>query len=403
MNGYRDRAAAISAVAVLVSACTLLPGAGYPTDVDPDIRTDGTSAPAVVLDPVDLPEPLVDRALVDLGWDAVPQEADGVYVGLGQMTDTALRFSAVAADGTILWTTERPRSCTGFALTSDGDRPLAVLTDLSPGRTSVAVTTASAYDLRTGEQVWGPVEVPGPHAGPGLVFAALPTGGAMGASGPGVALDPATGTVAATEDELDGARLVGEYHGTLLIAVDEHLLARGADDGRERWRLPLADLGLHDATQVSEAPDAIPGPGTAFVGDREAGYALVDLTDGTVIATAALDTATDASRRVHVTIDHDRLYGHDTDGALIWDHPIEPGTRIASATNGVLYLLTGGAVHTRDTATGRPLPAYGTVSADGAALPRHGDEAGAAVLETSRGLLLATTDPIDSTTAPARP
>ena len=403
MSRPSPQGAAAGTVAVLLSACTLLPGSGYPTGIDPEIRTDGTPAPAIVLDSVELPEPLVDRELVDLGWDAVPEESAGVFLGLGQITDDALRLSAVTEEGMVLWTTERPLSCAGFALTADSDRLLAVLTDVSPGRASVAVTTASAYDLHSGEQIWGPVEVPGPHAGPGLVFATLPTGGAMGSSGPRVALDPATGTVSATEDELDGARLVGEYHGTLLIVDHEHLLAHDTNDGRERWRLPLADLDLHDAAQVAAAPDSTPGPGLAFVGDRDTGYALVDLIAGSIVTTAALGAATDPSTNVHVTIDHDQLYGHDMDGDPIWDHAIEPGTRIASAGNGVLYLLTAGNIHTRDTETGQPLGVYEDPRTTNAALPRHIDDAGAAVLETSQGFLLATINPVGTTAAPTGP
>lgn len=385
------RAIAAGTTAVAVSACALL-GSGYPSGVDPQIRPDGTSAPTVELDPADLPAPLADRQVVDLGWDAVPQESSGVFVGLGQMTEEALRFSAVTSEGTILWTTERPLSCTGFALTASDGRQLAVLTDLSPGRTTISVTTASAYDLHTGEVVWGPVEVPGPHAGPGLVFAEALTGGAMGSGGPRVALDATTGAVAATEEDLDGVRLVGEYHGTILIASDDHLVATDAHNNHEQWRLPLADLGLDQATQVAASPDATPGPGLAFVGDRDAGHALVDLADGTIIASAALDTATDPSTDVHVTVDHDRLHGHDPVGEPIWSRPVEPGTRIANAGNGVVYLVTAGNIHTRETATGKPLGVYDTPGPDGAVLPQHGDQTGAAVLDTADGLLLATTN-----------
>lgn len=71
----------------------------------------------------------------------------------------------------------------------------------------MAATTATALDLTTGEQIWGPVDVPGPYQGPGLVFAAPPEG-FMGQTGPRVALDPTTGQVAAAEsDILDAAGL----------------------------------------------------------------------------------------------------------------------------------------------------------------------------------------------------
>ncbi len=392
MSRPSQRVAATALAAVLLGACSPIAlGGGSARGPDSAVRPEGSKATVVSLDPRDLPAPLADREVVDPDWDAVPHEAAGVFVGLGQITEDALRFSATASDGTVLWTTERPLSCTGFALTSDGDRALAVLADLTPGTRSVAVTTASAYDLITGEQVWGPVEVPGPHVGPGLVFAEqIPEGGAMGASGPRVALDPATGAVAATEEDLGGDRLVGEHHGTLLVATSDELVARDATDGDDRWRLPLTDLGVSGTSPVQAAPDTTPGDGMMFVGDRE-GYALLDLT-GRRVARGALDTATDPSTGVHVTVDHDLLRGYDTEGDLRWEHPIERGTRIASAGSGVVYLREGGRILTRDTSAGERVEVYGTPSETGAAHPACGLD-GRRRPADLRGTPVATTEP----------
>ena len=78
--------------------------------------------------------------------------------------------------------------------------------------------TASAYDLATGDPVWGPVELPGPHAGPGLVFQAPPEG-FMGESGEAVALDPSTGQ----RLDADGGRALGEFAGTVVRATADAL------------------------------------------------------------------------------------------------------------------------------------------------------------------------------------
>ena len=397
------RSIAAGATVLSLTSCGLPSiGSGYPAGVDPTVKARGEPAPTVNVEADTLPEPLAGRRLVDLGWEEIPNETDGVFVGLSQVTEDALQISAIRSDGTILWDTERPLACTGFALTSSGDRPVAVLTDLSPGILSVAETTASAYDLHTGEQVWGPVEVPGTHAGPGLVFAEVTSGGAMGTSGPRVVLDPATGEVAGSEEDLVDARLVGEYHGTVLIADDRHLVAHMTNDGRHRWRLPLADLGLGGVGPVVAAPGSTPGHGLALVGTREEGYALVDLAEGTVLATAVQDAATDPSGAVHVTLAHDELIAYDGDGEPLWDEQVEPGTRIASAGGGVLYLLVDDQVTARDIDTGASIEVFETTS-PGVALPRHSDAVGATVLQTSRGLVFATAGPPAATSPLTKP
>lgn len=223
----------------------------------------------------------------------------------------------------------------------------------------------------------------------------------MGSSGPRVALDPATGAVAATEEDLGGNRLVGEYDGILLVATDDELIARDAD-GEDRWRQPLADLGPTGAQQVQAAPDATPGDGMAFVGDRD-GYALVDLADGRSVARDILDTATDPSTGVHVTVDHGQLRGYGREGELRWEYPVERGTRIASAAGGTVYLREGGQILTRDASTGEPVEVYGDPTEAGAALPEHAATTDATVLQTSDGLRLATTEPAgDEPAATAR-
>src|SRR5699024_11035203 len=84
-------------------------------------------------------------------------------------------------------------------------------------------TTASAYDLATGERLWGPVDVPGTVQGPGLVFGESAPASTMGDTGARLALDPATGEVAADEATDTDVTIVGEYDGTVLLTVDDVL------------------------------------------------------------------------------------------------------------------------------------------------------------------------------------
>lgn len=386
--------ATLAVTAVLLGACSLV-GGGERTaqTIDTTVRRGDGPHPIAEVDPRDLPTPFTDRQLLDPGWEALPDEAEGIFLGIGPFTAHAVQFSATASDGTVLWTTQRPLSCTGFTLTFDGQRTLAVLTDLSPGTGArVAVTTASAYDLATGEQMWGPVEVPGPHAGPGLVFASLPEGGAMGASGPRMALDPASGALVATENTHRSERLIGEYHGVLLIAADEQLIGRDAVAGTEHWRLPLADLGFTDPDQVVAAPSSVTNATLAVIGDH-ASSALIDLVNGQALAHGVQDTALDASSGMHVTVERDHLRGRTRNGVVQWDQPIDAGARIVSVSGGVVYLREDGLIFARDAATGEPVQVYRTPSEAGAALPLHAAATGATVMQSSDRFLLATPQP----------
>src|SRR5699024_6341258 len=61
-----------------------------------------------------------------------------------------------------------PPRLRGPVLTRDDSaRAVAVLTD----RTADGVTTLTGYRLRGAEHLWGPVAVPGPPVGPGLLVA----------------------------------------------------------------------------------------------------------------------------------------------------------------------------------------------------------------------------------------
>ena len=108
--------------------------------------------------------------LVEPGWDLDVKHLGDVFLSAG-IGDERLGFSAVDSNGTTLWQAQRPRGCTGFTVTADSEgKPLAVLTDSASDQSCSTEVTASAYDLESGEQRWGPTEVPGPMHGPGTVF-----------------------------------------------------------------------------------------------------------------------------------------------------------------------------------------------------------------------------------------
>ena len=116
---------------------------------------------------VRLPAQFDQLVTIEPAWDLPIQRGGSVFLS-AEETDRALVFRAVDSSGTVRWSAERPLACAGFVVTRDADgRDLAVLTDAEASDDDLSVTTASAYDLGSGEQVWGPVEVPGPAHRPG--------------------------------------------------------------------------------------------------------------------------------------------------------------------------------------------------------------------------------------------
>src|SRR5699024_6822365 len=179
----RRRSMAVAGVAVLATvlgACSggpEQPEASPPPeqlDLEREPQAAGDPPPGVPGEALWLPYQVAQRALVEPPWPAASvQELGGVLLAPAE-SEGALEFRAVDAEGTTLWWAQRPPSCTGFVPTTTGEgQDLAVLADLEASSEAVS-TTVSGYDLHTGEEVWGPVDVPGPHLGSGLVFAQMP-------------------------------------------------------------------------------------------------------------------------------------------------------------------------------------------------------------------------------------
>ena len=277
------RAGYLGVVLTVLVACS--PPEPTVRAIDPAPEILGSAAPVAEVDQRSLPYQLMEMAVVEPGWDQALEELDGLFLGLATPDgDEALRYIATHSAGTLLWQAERPPTCTGFALSRADGNAIEVLTDVSSSAESLSQTMASAYDLVIGEQVWGPVEVPGPRQGPGLVFAAPASASAMGSTGPRVVLDPASGEVLLDESEDPRTTVVGEYDGVVLAARDGALHARDAASAQAHPTLPL-----DEATGQPESGDgvvALPGidppPGTAPIASD--GTAVVQ-TDTLVLVT----------------------------------------------------------------------------------------------------------------------
>ena len=318
--------------AAALAACTPETPEGAPTSADtPPAPVDPMPAllgeQATVVDPATLRLPLemLVMIVVEPGWTAAPQQLDGIFLGHRRDGD-AVRFTAVDQDGTALWTARRPLGCEAAVLTRDDSaRAVAVLTD----RTADGVTTLTGYRLRGAEHLWGPVAVPGPPVGPGLLVAA--------ADGSGRAvLDPGTGGTVQAEADLAGGRLLAEHLGTVLLVDGEELVARDVPSGTERWRIPAPE-GLDLATsEVSGRID--PTTSHAVLVGPDVTGALLDLAGGRVLADGITAAAHDHAMDTTVVTAGRTVRGLAADGTETWRHDdpeqlvlIAAGERLAYA------------------------------------------------------------------------
>lgn len=334
-----DRSAAVQhrlLTGVLVAAAVTLSGCSSSDDASetqplPDYEPNpvDVNAAASKVDPAELrlPLQLEDDTIVDPGWQTPPHSVDNMFLSAGG-DDSVLTFRAVDDTGTIRWEAQRPISCSGFTLTSEDEQRYAVLADIDSETQDLGDTVVNAYELDTGENHWGPVPVPGPHKGPGTVFAAPPDQG-MGDSGAKVLLDPATGDVLVDEAEQSEIIVLGEFHGTVLLVQDDQVQAHSAADLAEtgidatpQWTIDAADYGWQPEQLTAATPATVADPdhGAALIGTDNQDQALIDLTDGEVLAEQLADAGQDPSSGTWVTLGH-QLVGYDTDGRQLYAHP----------------------------------------------------------------------------------
>ncbi|HJE76702.1 MAG TPA: PQQ-binding-like beta-propeller repeat protein, partial [Brevibacterium epidermidis] len=219
----------------------------------------------------------------------------------------------------------------GFLVSDSADGPVAVLMDQQSGSSGSLKTTASGFDLHTGENLWGPVEVPGPLLGSGLVFAGPPED-FIGAGGPRTALDPASGAELAVEDG-DSPRVLALLDGHLVLADGEELIGEDVE-GRRLWTRPLADLGL-TAAEARETPWEAVGDSHALLGSGGGQHTLIDLRSGKTVASDIDGAGFDSRSRTLVTSDS-KLHGFDLDGTKRWDAPLDGDAELSAVGAGLV-------------------------------------------------------------------
>ena len=307
-----------------------------PSPVDPTPTLLGEQAAVVEPGTLRLPLEMTVMIVVDPGWTAAPQQLDGIFLGHTRDGD-ALRFTAADQAGTLLWSARRPPGCEAAVLTRDAStRTVAVLPDL----TADGGTTLTGYRLRGAERLWGPLAVPGPPVGPGLLVAA--------ADGTGrAALDAGTGETLLAEAGLQGDRLLAEHHGTVLCTDGDELVALAGASLRdsvtgpdvaavaERWRITLP-AGI-DAASAEITGPIDPITSHAVLRGADGTGALLDLRDGRILAEGVTAAAHDHALDVTVVVSGRTVRGLAADGTDAWQHEDPESVVLISAGERLAY------------------------------------------------------------------
>lgn len=374
--------------AAVLAAATFLAACGSEPDAETAPQEAEQTLTQVETEGLWMPLTFSDATLTDPGWSAAPQHIDGLYLA-PSAGDDVLEFRAVDADGEALWTAERPVSCTGFTVSTGPDgEPVAVLTDPRSSDESLAEVTATAYDLRTGAEVWGPVDVPGPYQGPGLVLAAPPEG-PIGETGPRTALDPSTGDPVATEGEDGVDRVIGEYRGTVLTVVEDALSGLDAATGAVDWEIDLAENGWDPAGLVA-AFDSSPGGDLALLETADGSGPLIDVSDGTIVATAVREAVLDPTTGAVVVLDHAGMRAVGPDGTDLWEQSVGPDVSLAAAGGVLLFVRDGGAIRVHNVMTGQVAQGYDPDGEGPIVVPEHVSLSGDGVVVHDGRYLVAT-------------
>lgn len=355
-----------------------------PPELEREPKQVGTELDAVDASDLQLPLIVEPLELVEPGWDLDVKHLGDVFLSASS-SDDRLDFSSVDSNGTTLWQAQRPTGCTGFSVTADSEgTPLAVLTDSSSDETCDTEVTASAYDLETGEQKWGPTEVPGPMQGPGTVFSSDD-------GSETVALEPDTGEVAG--EASSGARVLGEYQGKIL-SVDEDTLT-ATTGGDVDWEVPLSD---HDwnAENLTAFPDQVEG--LIHLDAKDGAGPVIDAESGDVLDDSASEIAHDANSKMTITRDSHGLTVIDVTGSNELPVSVPKSVVMEAAVGGLIYLREDGTLRVHNAATGSIARGYPAKGSGIVAVPDDFTSKGLGTLRAGDRTLLATDRVVEEST-----
>lgn len=182
--------------------------------------------------------------------DRAPVAAAGAFVSMifPDSERGQLSFVGATSAGT-RWQIDTNPSCVGSAFTRAGDDELIVVLDsdarLDGGRVATR-TVATAFRTDTGEHAWGPVDVPGPIQGPGLIFSNTPKAIVSADAVSRVMLSAHDGSVVVDETTTDDVQVDYESNGVGLVRSAGELRAMDTRTSNTLW--DSASLARPDGT-----------------------------------------------------------------------------------------------------------------------------------------------------------
>lgn len=190
--------------------------------------------------------------------------------------------------------------------------------------------------------------------------------------------------------------MIGEYHGTTLVAEDDEVQAYSTPDQDHLWSLPLADLGW-PSEQIYSADSTNPGSLTAaLIGPETDDQTLVELDTGEIIAEELREAAQDPTTGTWITLGGE-LAGYDETGEQLFTNPDAEDLQTIEGVGGVMvYLRTADdRIQVHNVVSGDIAQAYDPEGQGTVAAPTYISEVGAAVVRYTDGYLFA---PITETT-----
>jgi hypothetical protein len=348
-------------------------------------------APAVTIG--DVPALTQGAALWQAPFDDVPKSEGGVFIGPVYPTSEngTLQIIGVDETGATMWSVHTNPSCAGYGISRTGATGLAIVlhSDVDSSTGKLASITASAFDTATGDRVWGPVSVPGPLQGPGLIFGQTAASVVGGAEGPKTMLAARDGKVVARQDE--GVTPLYEHNGVGLVRQNGELRAIDTGTGTTLWSSstlapPRNGWRFADFLSNRSASDrdiialrwVSTGGSVSVLHDLASGRPLVTLPySGDPYTTVDPRAGIIASTTLDST--GENLGLDRSDGRVLWRGPAgDSGLNVALAEGGIGYGTKGSVSIAVDLRTGNelgsgswPVPVAATPHVVLAPLPVH--------------------------------
>ena len=214
----------------------------------------------------------------------------------------------------------------------------------------------------------------------------------MGEVGPKTVLDPATGEVIADETT-DDLHVIGEYHGTVLIADDTALHAYQGNADTPEWSLSLGEGGWDAETLFSQGATSIAPLSAALIGIEADDLSLIDLETGDPIAEGLRDAAQEPTTGTWITLGED-FAAYDETGQQLFSRDEGEDMQLESAGAVIAYLRTeAGQVQAHNAITGDIAQAYDPAGEGPPIVPLQISATGTAVVQSEQGVLLAPSEP----------